>query len=193
MSLCAPWVTRVRLVTPAIRTHPTPAIPRPRGVEDAAPYGRQRNVGISIVGSRRVNAANLLPRLGSPERGAVAALCAVTEGLVQRGCARKNGARSVPAKLHTLGGGREASAPFASWSKSVTPAIRANVAPAITQPWCTEDGAPYGQQRNERCSMEHNGCRQSQTVNSRPPNGSAETYPHAHPVGGGVLDAPSVG
>ena len=193
MSLCAPWVTRVRLVTPDGCVHPTPAIPRPRGVEDAAPYGRQRNVGISIVGSRRVNAANLLPRLGSPERGAVAALCAVTEGLGQRWCARKNGARAVPAKLHTLGGGREASAPFASWSKSVTPAIRANVAPAITQPWCTEDGAPYGQQRNERCSMEHNGCRQSQTINSSPPHGFAETHPIEQPVGGGVFDAPSVG
>ena len=33
-----------------------------------------------------VKGNNLLPPLGSPERGAVAALCAVTEGLAQRGC-----------------------------------------------------------------------------------------------------------
>ena len=45
----APWVTWVQLVTPAIRTHPTPAAIQTRGVEDAAPYGRQLNVGISIV------------------------------------------------------------------------------------------------------------------------------------------------
>ena len=58
-----------------------------RGVEDAAPYGWVRNVGISIAINRCVNAANLiLPPLGSPERGAVTALCAVTEGLVQRRC-----------------------------------------------------------------------------------------------------------
>ena len=77
-----PWV---QSATPAIRNHPTPAIPRTRGVEDAAPYGRVRDVGISITVSRCVNAANLRPPLGSPERGAVTALCAVTEGLVQRG------------------------------------------------------------------------------------------------------------
>ncbi len=178
---------------PNVRTQPTPAIPQPRGVEDAAPYGRQRNAGISIVVNRRANAANLRPPLGSPERGAVTALCAVTEGLGQRWCARKNGARAAPAGYDTWGGGREASAPFASWSKSATPAIRANVAPAITQPWCTEDGAPYGQQRNERCSMEHKGCRQSQTINSSPPHGFAEAHPIEQPVGGGVFDAPSVG
>ena len=36
--------------------------------------------------NRCANAANLLPPLGSPERGAVAARSGVTEGLVQRGC-----------------------------------------------------------------------------------------------------------
>ena len=72
--------------TPNVCNHPTPAIPQPRGVEDAAPYGRQRNVGISITVSRCANAASLRPPLGSPERGAVTALRAVTEGLVQRGC-----------------------------------------------------------------------------------------------------------
>ena len=64
----------------------TPAIPQPRGVEDAAPYGQQRDVGICIAVNSCANAANLCPPLGSPERGAVAALCAVTEGLVQRWC-----------------------------------------------------------------------------------------------------------
>ena len=71
---------------PNVRTQPTPAIPQPRGVEDAAPYGRLRDEGISIAVNKCVNATNLRPPLGSPERGAVAALCAVTEGLVQRWC-----------------------------------------------------------------------------------------------------------
>ena len=47
-----------------------------------APYGRQRYIGVGIVVNRCVNAANLRPPLGSPERGAVAARRAVTEGLV---------------------------------------------------------------------------------------------------------------
>ena len=80
----APWETRVKSVTPVIRNQPTPAIPQPRGVEDAAPYGRLRDVGVSIVVNSCANAASLRLPLGSPERGAVAALCAVTEGLVQR-------------------------------------------------------------------------------------------------------------
>ena len=65
---------------------PPLSVVRRRGVGDASPYGRSRNVGIRIVGNRCVNAANLRPPLGSPERGAVAVLCAVTEGLVQGGC-----------------------------------------------------------------------------------------------------------
>ena len=82
----APNQTPPQSVTPNVCHQPTPAIPRTRGVEDAAPYGQQLNVGIRITVSRCVNAANLRPPLGSPERGAVTALCAVTEGLVQRGC-----------------------------------------------------------------------------------------------------------
>ena len=85
MPLCAPYQTPSQSATPNVRTQPTPAIPQPRGVGDAAPYGRQRNVGVSIAVNRCTNAANLIPPLGSPERGAVAAHCAVTEGLVQRG------------------------------------------------------------------------------------------------------------
>ena len=73
-------------VTPNVSTHPAPAIPQPRGVEDAAPYGQQRDVGVCIAVSRCANAANLHPPLGSPGRGAVTALCAVTEGLGQGGC-----------------------------------------------------------------------------------------------------------
>ena len=82
----APWVTWVQAVTPTIRNNRTTAVTQPRGVGDAAPYGRVRDVGVSIVGNRCVNAANLRPPLGSPERGAVAARSGVTEGLVQRGC-----------------------------------------------------------------------------------------------------------
>ena len=68
-----------------------PHLPHPgshatRGVEDAAPYGREENHSIRNVVNMRVDAASLRPPLGSPERGAVAALCAVTEGLVQRRC-----------------------------------------------------------------------------------------------------------
>ena len=76
----------MQLAAPNVRSHPTPALPQRRGVEDATPYGRQRDVGVSIEVNRCVNAASLLPPLGSPERGAVAARSAVTEGLVQRGC-----------------------------------------------------------------------------------------------------------
>ena len=71
--------------TPTIRNHPTPAVTLPRGVEDAAPYGRVRDEGVSIVVNGCIDAANLCPPLGSPERGAVAAQRAVTEGLVQGG------------------------------------------------------------------------------------------------------------
>ena len=66
----APWKTPSQSATPTIRNQPTPAMPRPRGVEDAAPYGRQLNVGISIVVNRCAIAANLRPSLGSPFRGA---------------------------------------------------------------------------------------------------------------------------
>ena len=82
----APWVTRALSATPNVRNQPTPAVTRTRGVGDAAPYGREENHGICIVVNKRIDAANLRPALGSPERGAVAAQCAVTEGLVQRGC-----------------------------------------------------------------------------------------------------------
>ena len=81
----APWETWVKSATPNGCNKPTPVVIRPRGVEDAAPYGRQRNVSISIAVNGCAIAANFLPPIGSPERGAVAALCAVTEGLVQRG------------------------------------------------------------------------------------------------------------
>ena len=85
----------MQAVTPNVRNQPTPAVTRPRGVEDAAPYGQKRNHGISIVVSRCAIAANFRPPLGSPERGAVAAQCAVTEGLVQGGC----GAITLPVNL----------------------------------------------------------------------------------------------
>ena len=77
----APWETRVLSVRPDGCNQPTPAVARTRGVEDAAPYGREENHGICIVVNKRIDAANLRPPLGSPERGAVAAQRAVTEGL----------------------------------------------------------------------------------------------------------------
>ena len=86
MSPGAPWETWVKSVTPNVCNQPTPAIPRPRGVEDAAPYGREENHGIRIMVNRCVNAANLILPLGSPERGAAAAHSDVTEGFGQGGC-----------------------------------------------------------------------------------------------------------
>ena len=77
----APWVTRALSATPNVRNQPTPAVTRTRGVGDAAPYGRVRDVGCSIVVNSCANAADFRPPLGSPERGAVAARSAVTEGL----------------------------------------------------------------------------------------------------------------
>ena len=75
-----------------------------RGVGDAAPYGCQLNVGIRIVVNRCANTANFRPPLGSPERGAVAAQSAVTEGLriTWVGCAtlsvnpRREGVEALP-------------------------------------------------------------------------------------------------
>ena len=77
----ATWETQALSVTPNGCNQPTPAVTRRRGVEDAAPYGRVLDVSVRIVVNRCVNAANLRPPLGSPERGAVAARRAVTEGL----------------------------------------------------------------------------------------------------------------
>ena len=77
-----PWETWLPSVTLNVCVYPAPAIPRTRGVEDAAPYGRVLDVSISIVVNSRAIAPNLHPPLGSPERGAVAARSGVTEGLV---------------------------------------------------------------------------------------------------------------
>ena len=121
---------RVRLTRPGGHTT--------AGRRGCRPYGRLRNVGISIVGSRCERAKTSTHPLGSPERGAVTALRAVTEGLIpalvrrnhvarkptqptvgagfharpawvygQRRHARTNGARAVPAGLHTWGDGRK--------------------------------------------------------------------------------------
>ena len=97
----------------------------PRGVGDAAPYGRVLDVSISIVVNSRVNVANLRPPLGSPERGAVAALCAVTEGLVQRGC----GEITLPVNPRRAGA-------EVGW--------RVEPASTVTRRRRTGDGAPYG-------------------------------------------------
>ena len=46
---CTSWETRVQAVTPNVRNHPAPAVTQTRGVEDAAPYGHQRDEGIRIM------------------------------------------------------------------------------------------------------------------------------------------------
>ena len=125
----APWETLALSATPNVRDQPTPAVIQPRGVEDAAPYGRQRNVGIRIVANGCTNAANLHPPLGSPERGAVAALCAVTEGLVQGGCG-------------------EITSPVNRRRAGVSVGWRAEPAPSVVRRRRTGDGAPYAAKRN---------------------------------------------
>ena len=119
----------MQAVTPTIRNHPTPAVTRRRGVEDAAPYGRVLDVSVRIVVNRCVNAANFCPPLGSPERGAVAALCAVTEGLVQRGCG------VITLSVNPRRAGAEV-----GW--------RAELTPSVDRRRRTGDGAPYGTRRN---------------------------------------------
>ena len=111
---CATRETLAQSATPNVCNRSTPALIRRRGVEDAAPYGRSLNVRISITVSRCAIAANFLPPLGSPERGAVAALCAVTEGLAQRWCGEttlpiSRGRAGVEARPYEAwGGGRDA-------------------------------------------------------------------------------------
>ena len=141
---------------PNVRTQPTPAIPQPRGVEDAAPYGRVRDVGISITVSRCVNAANLRPPLGSPERGAVTALCAVTEGLVQRGC-------GVPtSSVNPRRAGVEAR-PYGEWGGGV-----AHRTDAIRRPTAAHRG---------RCALRCVGKYQRKTHVIRPPTEGASRTP----------------
>ncbi len=123
----APWVTRVLLVTLAIRANVSPAIPQRRGVEDAAPYGSCETY---------------------------AAACKVTCAVLPR---RTKGARAVPAGLDALGGGREAGAPWITWMLSDTPDGCNQPGPAIPRSRGVEDAAPYGRLRNERLSMERNG------------------------------------
>ena len=100
----APEVTWVLSVRPNGCNHPNSAIPRTRGVEDAAPYGREENHGIRIVANKRIDAANVRPPLGSPERGAVAARRAVTEGLVPAWVQCNNVARQ-PTQPHPVWAG----------------------------------------------------------------------------------------
>ena len=72
---------RAQSVKPNSCNQPTPAVTQTRGVEDAAPYGRQRDEGIRIMVNGCAKATASAHTLGSPERGAVAAQRAVTEGL----------------------------------------------------------------------------------------------------------------
>ncbi len=120
-----PYLMWVQAVTPSGCNQPAPATTQPRGVEDAAPYGQQRDVGVRIAVNSCANAANLCPPLGSPERGAVAALCAVTEGLVQRGC----GEITLPVNPRRAGA-------EVGW--------RAEPALSVNRRRRTGDGAPYG-------------------------------------------------
>ena len=79
-----------------------------------------------------------------------AAGCAATDEVVSR---LTNGARAVPAGLDTLGGGREAGAPWETPARLVTPNVCTQPTTAVTRPRGVEDAAPYGRQRNERCGI----------------------------------------
>ena len=166
---------------------------------------------------------HLHPPLGSPERGAVAALCAVTEGLVQRGCGAitlqvnprispqgrastparrrltdnvgapvKNGARAVPAGLHTWGGKRYRAHRIKRGRNRSCPTSAANLSRRSH-----DRGAPRTVRPTGNCVSNvavHNvTCTENHTHTARPLHGSAETLPIATTVGGGVLDAPSAG
>ena len=219
----APWVAWVLLVTPNNRTQPTSAVRQPRGVEDATPYGWVRDVSISITVSGCANATNLCPPLGSPERGAVAARSGVTEGLVQRGC----DAISLPVILRK---GRRGRRPL-RWVRDERCGIRRDGCGSLTpHQWCAgcargigcvgrwtrgwravenagvigHAGHPQPSRPGNLATTVHRGrCtlratakpalrHTSQRVRKTIPHGSAETYSHAQPVGGGVPDAPSV-
>ena len=130
-------MTRVPSVTPDGCNHPTPAVTRRRGVEDAAPYGRVLDVSVRIVVNRCVNAANLHPALGSPERGAVAARRAVTEGLVQRW----SGVPALPVNRRRAG--VEDKPLRCEWG-----GMRVEPASSGNRRWRTGDGAPYEARRN---------------------------------------------
>ena len=104
-----------------------------------------------------------------------------------------NGARAVPAGLDTLGGGREAGAPFVLWAKNRSRPTDASDAPRQSH----GRGAPRTVHPTGGCetnvaAYEATGA-ENYTRTTRPPHGSDETYPIAQPVGGGVLDAPFVG
>ena len=77
----------------------------------------------------------------------------------QRRCARKNGARAVPAKSHTWSDGYKAGAPVETRLQAVTPNVRnarasaevgwrVEPAQSVNRRRRTEDGAPYGANRS---------------------------------------------
>ena len=146
-------------VTTNVRNHPTPALPQPRGVEDTAPYERQRNVGIRIVVNTCVNAANLHPPLGSPGRGAVAARSAVTEGLVQRGC----GVITLPVNPRRAG---VEARPYDVWGVGAQ-----NHRCLLSGGRRTGDGAPYGARGNVYALQLHHPSSNERGVEDAAPYG----------------------
>ena len=159
----------------AKRQHP----PHPGGYATAGRRGRRplRDVAKRRYphrGKQMRKGENLLPPLGSPERGAVAALCVVTEGLRATWVRRNNVARQ-PAP-----GGRGSPPLRYEWEGG-----RAEPALSIDRRRRTEDGAPYDARRNV----------QQQTDVVRPPTEGASrtppptvvakgTFQRSHEVGG---------
>ena len=169
----------IRWVADARRTH--------RG--DAGAVGHAERMRLTHPGNHPAQGASRTP----PPTAGCETKAAAYDAAGAVSSRLTNGARAVPAILHTLDGGSYR----AHRGKHGCNRSRWPSAPTLPRQ-SRNRGAPRtvrptSWQQNERCGMERNGCRQSQTINSRPPHGSAETYPQATAVGGGVLDAPSAG
>ncbi len=122
-----------------------------RGVGDAAPYGQKLNHGISIVANRCVSAANLCPPLGSPERGAVAARSAVTEGLVQGRC----GVPTLPVIPRPGGRGSPPLRGVGRWVRKIKRRLSTDAGAGVEAGWRVEPTSAVNRQtaHRGRCAL----------------------------------------
>ncbi len=139
----------VGVIGHAKRQHPThPGNPATAGRRGRRPLRVSARRRYQHRGKQMRKGNRLRPPLGSPERGAVAALCAVTEGLVQRWCGEI-----------TLSVNPRRAGVSAGW--------RVKPAPSVDRRRRTGDGAPYGASRSV----------QQQTHVVRPPTEGASRTP----------------
>ena len=169
---------------------------RPGGHVNAGRRGRRplravQDVGIRIVVNGCANAADFRPPLGSPERGAVAARRAVTEGLGQGGC----GVIKLPVNRRRAGvevgcqrGTGAVRQPTAANRGRCALRCAGNVSALQLRRPLSEgrgvgDAAPYG-----LCEMQVSAEREVQFIT--PVTFCAASPVTLSPVRGGVLDAP---